>query len=249
MTAVSALGAAAMVFSAAFALSTWDRYRDRRQPHQLAWTIAMVMFFAGSAAYWVAGALGWEAWSFRLFYLFGAILNVPFLALGTVYLLGGRRLGDRCLTVLGILAGFCAGVVLAAPMRAEIPASGLPEGRELFGVGPRAMAAIGSGVGATVLIGGALYSAWRLVRGRGAPRLVVTNLFIAAGSIILSLGGAFGQGDREVGFGIALVAGIVVLFAGFVITNRPASPPSPANLPRSVRQTHGSGQVRERVGS
>ena len=47
-----------------------------------------------SAALWVAEAAGWSSPSFRAFYLFGAILNVPWLALGTVFLLAGRRIGD-----------------------------------------------------------------------------------------------------------------------------------------------------------
>ena len=40
-------------------------------------------------------ARGWSAASFRVFYLAGAILNVPWLALGTVYLLAGQQIGDR----------------------------------------------------------------------------------------------------------------------------------------------------------
>ncbi|MBI5090662.1 MAG: hypothetical protein HZB15_17865 [Actinobacteria bacterium] len=34
----------------------------------------------------------------------------------------------------------------------------------MFGVAPRVLAAVGSGVSALVIIAGALYSAWRLIR-------------------------------------------------------------------------------------
>ena len=53
------------------------------------------------------GAAAGRSRSFRTFYLFGAILNVPWLALGTVYLLAGRRLAD----------GVRWGLVLAVRLR------------------------------------------------------------------------------------------------------------------------------------
>jgi hypothetical protein len=188
------------------------------------------MFALGSLAYWFAGAGGWSSWNFRAFYLFGAILNVPYLALGTIYLLGGVELGRRVHRGLHVVAAFCAGVLVVAPLTHAIPGHGLPEGKHVFGVGPRVMAAVGSGVGATIIIAGALWSAWKLAvahrrPARGAApaispgRLALTNVLIAAGSIVLSLGGTvFTEGDREVGFGILLVAGIAVLFAGFLVS-------------------------------
>ena len=42
----------------------------------------------------IGASLGWNEWNFKLFYLSGAVLNVPFLALGTVYLLAGPHIGD-----------------------------------------------------------------------------------------------------------------------------------------------------------
>jgi hypothetical protein len=237
MTAVSALGAFATVVSVAFALCTWDRYRARGRLHELAWTQSLLMFALGSLAYWAAGASGWTSLNFRAFYLFGAILNVPYLAVGTVYLLGGVALGQRIHRGLHVVAAFCAGVLCVAPLAGPIPPDGLPEGREVFGVAPRVMAAVGSGVGATVIIGGAVWSAWKLLSTRRRPargaapaipagRLALTNILIAAGSIVLSLGGTlFAAADREVGFGILLVIGISILFAGFLVsgTSSPAS--------------------------
>jgi len=248
MTAVSALGAAATLVASAFALCTGERWLRRRRPHEAAWTQALLMFALGSLAYWWAGAVGWNTANFRAFYLFGAILNVPYLAVGTIFLLRGRAAGRRVHLGVHLLAAFCAGAVLTAPTRAPIPPTGLPEGREVFGVGPRVMAAVGSGVGATVLIVGALWSAGGLIRGRrrtggrgpraadagsglSPVRLVVTNVAIAVGSLVLGAGGTFFTGSaQEVGFGILLVTGIVILFGGFLVTppavvEAPAPPP------------------------
>jgi hypothetical protein len=231
VTAVAALGAVATLVSTAFCLATLERWRANRRPHELAWTLSLAMFALASLAYFSAGAVGWNELNFRVFYLFGAILNVPYLALGTVYLLGGVALGDRVTPVLHLTAAFCAGVVLTAPISGSLDVPGIPAGREVFGAGPRIMAAVGSGVGATVLIVGALWSAARLLRlrvrpGRGgaptipAGRLALTNLMIAAGSIVLAAGGSlFGTGDAMVDFGIWLATGVTLLFCGFLVSN------------------------------
>ncbi|MEI7624179.1 MAG: hypothetical protein WCJ88_11530, partial [Actinomycetes bacterium] len=100
-------------------------------------------------------------------------------------------------------------------------------------------AAIGSGVAALVIIGGALWSAWRLFRIRqsgldtrahaaGAPsprRIAVANVFIAIGTLILSAGGLLNSVVNEMdGFAISLVAGISVIFLGFLITSSGSVP-------------------------
>ncbi len=96
----TALAAAATLVSLAFLLSTLERWVDRRKPHELAWTISLVFFALGSLSLWFGAALGWDEWSFKAFYLCGAILSVPFLALGTVYLLAPRRFADRTAAIV-----------------------------------------------------------------------------------------------------------------------------------------------------
>jgi hypothetical protein len=245
VTAVAALGAFAFLIAVAFACTTFERWIRGRALHQLAWSISLVMFALGSLAYWWGGATGWHSLNFRLFYLFGAILNVPYLALGTVTLLWGERLGRRMHRVLDISAAVCAGVVLSVPLRTGLPTRGLPVGKEVFGVAPRIMAAVGSGVGATVLIVGAVFSAIRLIRlrrkggawlGPVSPgRLALTNTLIAGGSFVLSLGGTFFTGtEAELAFGVFLATGIVILFAGFLCSSSEA--PTAATRPDGLSE-------------
>jgi hypothetical protein len=229
MTLHAALAASATLVSLAFALSTLERWLARRRRHEGAWTVSLFLFAAGSAALWVGAAVGWGEWSFKAFYLFGAILNVPFLALGTVELLAGPTHGRRWTAIVTVLAAFCTGLVVSAPLVAAIDPDVLPQGKEVFGAGPRIAAAVASGVGATVIFGGALWSAWRLLRGRrraGAPsslpagRLALANLFIALGTLVLSAGGILNSVVDEMdGFAISLVVGISIIFVGFLLTN------------------------------
>src|SRR4051812_44514967 len=173
----------------------------RRRPHELAWTISLAFFALGAGAMWWAETIGWTLASFRVFFLAGAVLNVPWLALGTVYLLAGERVGDRCRSWLLFLSGLATGIVLFAPAAGAVTGNEMPTGKDVFGVAPRVLAAVFSGVPALVIIGGALWSAWRLARHRTpalpgvtrapvAPRrLVLGNVLIATGTLILSASG------------------------------------------------------------
>jgi hypothetical protein len=245
VTLDAALAAGATLVASAFALALLERWLIRRRPHELAWTVSLAMFAIASGALWLAEARHWSAPTFRTFYLFGAILNVPWLAMGTVYLLAGRRFADGVRWGLVLASGFAAGVVVSAPLRAPVPPGELPEGRALFAPLPRVLAAVGSGVAAVVVIGGALWSAWRLWRagavgsgGSGRPpatRLVVGNLVIAAGTLVLSASGTLaGRLGKDRAFAVTLVAGIVILFAGFLIATpgrpRPVEPVATGSL-------------------
>lgn len=244
MTVQTALAAAAALVALAFALSTFDRWLARRRPHELAWTLALAMFAAGSACLWVGAANGWDPLTFRLFYLFGAVLDVPFLALGTVLLLGDPRRGRTAGAVVSLAGAFAAGVILSAPLSGSLPHHRLPRGSEVFGVLPRVLAAVASGVGATVVLAGAVWSAWRFWRRRapGGGRMAAVNALIALGTLVLGAGGLLNSVlDEMEGFAVTLVVGIVLLFAGFLLSSTPRS--RDGGVPGPVHRANGSGGV------
>jgi hypothetical protein len=234
----AALAAAASLVAVAFCLSTLDRWNRRRRPHELAWTVSLALFALGSLALWWAESAGWSLGAFRVFYLAGAVLNVPWLALGTVYLLAGETVGNRVRWWLVFLSGLTVGIVGFAPTRTGVSGGELPTGKDVFGVAPRVLAAVGSGVAALVIIAGALWSAWRVWRGRNpslgaqrsvtAPRrLVLGNVLIAVGTLVLSASGSLaGRLGKDRAFAVTLLVGIVILFAGFLVASAPRPRPA-----------------------
>ena len=82
----------AVVVSSLFAQAMLVRYTAGHQPQNRAWAIALAMFALASAALATGTSTGWDNGTFRVFFLLGAVVNVPWLAMGTVYLL--RRRGD-----------------------------------------------------------------------------------------------------------------------------------------------------------
>jgi hypothetical protein len=209
----TALGTAAALVSLAFTLSLYERWRARPSPHELAWTVAMAMFTIASAALAAGAAVGWTPFLFRVFYLFGAVANVPILALGTVYLLAQRRRADRVAAVVVVLVAVAAGVVIAAPLAASaLPRNHLAQGSEVFGPLPRVLAAVASAGGALVVFGGA---AWSALRRR---RLVGANLLIALGTAVTGASGILNSvADAMTGFAITLVIGVTLIFVGFLV--------------------------------
>src|SRR3954454_2351190 len=234
----AAPAAAATLVSVAFALSTLDRYLRRRRPQELAWSGSLGLFAVGAGALWWAETRGWSLATFRVFYLCGGVLTVPWLALVTVYLLAGQAIGDRVRFWLVLLSGVSTGLVLFAPTRQVVAGKELPTGSDVFGIAPRVAAAVGSGVAALVILAGAVWSVVRIVRRRepamsGVRRsasspahLLAGNLLIAAGTLVLSASGTLaGRLGKDTAFVTMFLIGIVLLFAGFLVasTSRPAT--------------------------
>ncbi len=205
---------------AVFATALLRRWHDRgRTPASLWWGLSLAQFAVASAALLLGQVLGWSGPVFRVFYLFGAVTNVLWLALGTVAVNARRRPVLRVLAgVLALTAGLagwgatgeqpalwlatavlagvlavvlvlprsrtvqraCAVVVVAftvvaavavaaAPFVVDLPATGLPEGRELFPLAVRGLAVAGNTVGSVLVVVGALASSAHVVWRRPDP--------------------------------------------------------------------------------
>jgi hypothetical protein len=230
-TLTVALAALASLVAAGFALVTADRWHRRRLTHHGAWTIAMVLFAVGSFSLWWATATGWSSGVFRVFFTAGAVLNVSWLALGSIALLAGDRVALPLTRVIALLSAFAIGVMAVAPTKKDFVASEFPQARDHFGVLPRVLAAVGSGLPALIIILGALWSIVRLVSRRspafaGAKRelmvstnrLVASNVLIAIGTLVLSASGSLaGRLGEEQAFTVTLSVGVVILFVGFMV--------------------------------
>jgi hypothetical protein len=232
---VAGLAFFATAVASLFAQATLVRYTRFRKPHELAWTISLTMFAVASAALATGAATGWDRGTFRAFYLLGAVLTVPWLALGTIFLLLGTTAGRRVQWALVLFTGLATGVLVTAPIRGPIPRQAIPVGKDVFGAFPRVLAAIGSGAGALVIFAGAAWSAWRYARARGVEgraRLAGSNTLIALGTLILSSGGLVqGAVGHDEAFTLSLATGISVIYVGFLVA---AASPARARAPAIV---------------
>lgn len=195
-------------------------HRARPRPHVRAWAIAMVLYALATWMLVVGLAAGWTSPVFRLFYGLGAILNVPFLGIGSAYLVLGERTGRRLLEWFSLAGIFALFITFTAPFVAELPEDGLPAGSDVFAdigtvgpTGPRFYALLFNVVGSVLLVGLAGLSAVRFWRSN--RRLVAGNVLIMLGGIFPAFGGTLFAVGETSAFALSLLLGAALLWAGF----------------------------------
>jgi hypothetical protein len=214
--------------SAAFAAAVLRQYAVRRRPHQLAWGIALSMFALASLALTAGVVAGWTPLSFKVYYLFGAILNVPWLALGTVELLASRAVARAYL--VGLAAFTVLSVVLVALARvtpADLAERLLPEGKEFMPVAVRVLAVLGNTAGTLIVVGGAVASGLALRSRRDLRPRFEGNLLIALGVLLAAGGGVFAFLASSDKLALGLALGASVMYLGFRRASAPARPALP----------------------
>jgi len=200
--------------SAAFAVAVALRYARRRRPSLLAWAIGLAFFTVAALCGFLARSGGATDVEYRLFYLFGAIANVAWLALGTVFIVAPRY-GRPALVAVLALSAVAAYAVFATPVDIAVAVDtgkGFPDGSL-----PRILAGIGSGVGSLVLIGGALWSAWIFLRRRDQGRRALANAIIAVGVFIAAAGGTVAFTGASGILELTNLIGVSVMFVGFLL--------------------------------
>jgi hypothetical protein len=232
----------AALLAAAFAASLTRRYIARRRAFEGVWAMAMAQFAAASVAMFLGVLNGWTTTEFRIYWLFGAVLNVPFLAQGELYLLvRDFRITHTALAALLIATTFAAWVVWGAAIApSALVRQTLPLGREVFGDGTAShrLAQLYAFPAYFFLLGGSIWSVWRM---RGRPELrhrAGGTAAVALGATIVAIGSGVGAAFRIVPvFSVGLASGIAVMFWGFVAATRPRSPKrgQPALLPEAPR--------------
>jgi len=200
--------------SGAFAVTVAMQYARKRRPSQLAWAIGLLLFAVAAFMGYLARSGGATDVEYRLFYLFGAITNVAWLALGTVFIVAPRY-GRPALALVLALSAAAVYAVFTSPVDIAVAVDtgkGYPDGSL-----PRILAAIGSGVGSIVLFGGALWSAWVFFRRRNQGRRAVANAVIALGVLIVAAGGTVAFTGASGVLEVTNLIGVTVMFVGFLL--------------------------------
>ena len=213
----SVLSVVAAIASSLFAFDLWSDYRRRPRPHIAAYGTGMTMFAVATWALFIGVTFAWTGPVYRTFFLFGAVLNIPFLALGSMFLVVGKRSGHAMTVALGAFTAFATTLTLTVPFQQPLPVDGIPHARDMFesGFGPRLFALIGGAVGVTILSVLALVS---LVRFWKKDRSIVWgNALILAGTLAAAWGGTrLALGD-ESGFALSLLIAVTLIWAGYRI--------------------------------
>jgi hypothetical protein len=200
------------VVSAVFAIVVAMRSKGR--PALVMWAIGFAMFALAALAGALARSGTEPETMYRVFYLFGGILNVTWLGLGTMFLLAPRA-GRVSLIAVVLFSLVAAYATFTTPVNLQVALDsgrGYPDGSL-----PRILAGIGSGLGSVVLIGGALWSGWIFLRRRHNGKRALANAIIAVGVLIVAAGGTVTFTGANGILETTNLVGLVVMFGGFLL--------------------------------
>jgi hypothetical protein len=213
----------ATVISLEFTFALLRRWRLSRRSYLRSWLLSFVFFTAGTAALWYGVAFGWSSPSLRLYYLCGAFLSVPWLALGELELLMPPRVARIMLVFLLLITVNSVFIFGAVPFVHDRVVAGpaIPAGKDFFPTGVIVAVALSNSIGTLVVVGGTLWSGWRS-RGRGpaAASRFRGTLLITIGVGFAAAGGALTFLGKENALAASLAIGVGIMYAGFVIASR-----------------------------
>lgn len=218
----------AALISLACAAIAFRRYGMRRRPHELAWGIAFGLFALAAFAEVVGDIAGWTPLLVRVYYVSGVVLTTAFLGLGSLYLLLGRRLARWGPGIMLVLTALGVAFVFNTP----VDTTRLDQGWHALqraGTPTYLLTTLSNAVGATIVVGGALYSIFA-GRWRGMPRERTSGLIlIALGTLVVASGGVvarrFGNDDYLY---TTMAPGVAIILLGYLQANRAPAKGLPA---------------------
>lgn len=181
------------------------RWRVRKAPELAAWSAALVAYAVASAALAWGAAAGWDAPSFRVYYLFGGLLTAPLLGLGSLLLMRRRWGLWAALVYVGLAIGVAVGVPVHGAWSSSIPAA--QDHLDFFPA--RLVAIVGNIAGTLAVVGVAIATIRRRPLGNA---LVLAGVAVAAAGTALS-----GLGAANTGIFVAIAA--LLLYGGFTASS------------------------------
>ena len=204
MEVLLAFGAALLSFRLASLVAS--RWRATRRPELAAWSGALLAYAAASAALTWGAAYGWDSRSFRVYYLFGALLSAPLLGIGSLLLYGWKRIIAPALIYVGLAVGIAISVPVHGAFAESIPAAQ----DHLTFVPARLVAIVANSVGTLAVVAVAIVTIRRRPLGNG---LILAGVAVAALGTALS-----GLGAAKTAVFVVIAA--LLLYGGFTASPR-----------------------------
>lgn len=202
--------------SAYFGTVILGRWRAKPQArHLLWWGIGVYVYGVGTLVESMTTLMGWNVFLFKSWYISGALLGGAPLALGTVYLLIGKRAGHVGAILLLITVAVTSFFVIGSPIdytkvEPHILSSEVLQWQQIRLVSPFI-----NGLAAIFLIGGAVYSAGFYMRHPEGRNRFIGNVLIAIGATLPGIGGMGSRMGMTELLYIGELVGIIFIWYGY----------------------------------
>jgi hypothetical protein len=200
------LAFAATLISLRLASLVARRWRANGRPELAAWSGALLAYAAASGALTWGAAYGWDTRSFRVYYLFGALLTAPLLGIGSLLLYGWKRIIAPALIYVGLAVGIAISVPVHGAFGESIPAAQ----DHLAFVPARLVAIVANSAGTLAVVVVAIVTIRRRPLGNG---LILAGVAVAALGTALS-----GLGAAKTAVFVVIAA--LLLYGGFTVNPR-----------------------------
>lgn len=204
----------ATVVAALLSAATWRAGGDRGTALRM-WSVALAQFAVGSGAVVWGSVAGWSPAAYRVFYGFGAVLNVAWLGLGTLWLVWYRGAAVAATVVLIVLSVWAIATVATTellPGAADaLAGDDLPAAGEVVPESVRNLSRWFSITGSVVVLAG-------LGMSIALRRNAVGLSLLAGGVIVAGVASALARAGYVAVFSAGLAVAIVAMYAGFVRT-------------------------------
>lgn len=209
----------ATLVAGAFGTSLGRQWLAKRRDHALAWALSLYAFAGGTLAITLGIAVGWNRATFGTYWLLGALVTVPLLAVGQLHLMF-PKLAALWWTIGGLFGAWAVYTLLSSPvdpgvLAAVDEAGGIPRGRDVFGEGALTMALSPiANYTSVVVVAGSIWSGIR-TRRWGV-------LLIAVGVVVAGASFSFARAGQGELVSIALAVGVTLMYGGFLAAGRPS---------------------------
>jgi len=228
----------AALLAVTFAAVVGRRWARSRRPAFAAWAAGLLIFAVAAAAQAIGLRDGFSPPVFRVFYLFGGVLGVIYLAQGTVYLMAPRRIAHASALVLAAVTVVVSADAVVIPVdSAKLGTAAGILGEAITGHGnPLYIGAVVCNIlGTLMLVGGSGWSAFRLWHDHAGLDRVVCNVLLTSGALVIAFGFSAAKtvgGGRDAvdSLGIYEAVGIAIMFAGFLSLGRIRRGGAPADM-------------------
>ncbi|HEU0025839.1 MAG TPA: hypothetical protein VFQ25_01880 [Ktedonobacterales bacterium] len=220
LAAVCALLAAIFIF---------DQHLNRPRPHKLMWTLGLLFYGLAAAAESFGAASHWTVAEYKAWYYFGGVLTAVFLGLGSLFLLGPRRVAWVATIIAVVIAVYAAiRIVFFAPFSAadintlSTASTDYIMTVKVFKPLPvdmQIVAIVMNIPGSLLLFGGALWSAWQFWRKKAPGYRLASMALLALGALFPSIGSGMQALGNASGAAIGELLGAVCLLAGLLISH------------------------------
>lgn len=209
------------VLGLVFTWLVFSQWLKRRKPHQLAWSVGLLMYAVAALMEAVSEGRGyWNPTVYRIYIVLAASL-VGFLGLGSYYLIAKKRTGPDI--YLGMLIGWLTVFIygtFTVQLQMDKLVPGIVVGGQALGEAtsfPRIMSLPFNITGSIFLLGGALLSIWRFARKKEFAYRMWANVLIAAGTLIIAGMGGLARAGNTAGLYVGEMIASAMMLAGFLM--------------------------------